>query len=549
MVILQFNKLIRNKWIWGAFALAISAFFAFDFLIADINDGGREERGASAGVLAGKPVDAAVFREIADDMRGFGRQRDWKRPQGEVNRDAWEMYAALEVVRENGVEAPVDEVQAVIRRNPAFQVNGAFNFDAYQRMLREYFSTSDVRFETAVARQLSVSHLDRELVGSATWGAPMELDQAVADMTDTFSVKVVRFSQSRKEADAVKLDDAALRKWYNANTNSLVLPERVRIRYVKFDASSTNVLARMSVSEDEMRDRYDATVDRYTSTDTNGVETVKKFEEVKGEIEKELRRIAAVQFFETNVNARAYAVKAAKGSSRLDEIAKEDSLRVETSQWFSADGTYIDGFMRRISQILPGAQGLAEAVAELDPTSEDLRYAVVSSDRAVWLIEKAETSPRHLPDFDEAKSGIRTRALRDAREDAFKAKVEAIIAKGAAAVAAAGSSSTNITFSVSGLKPNEFPDQMAISQAASKLYKGEMSPFVSVSAGHALVVICENRVAGDAATSMIYRSGVNRDISMLQLRHVAGGWRKWNLDRLGFETTEESSVEVSEEAE
>ena len=32
MVIQKFNKLIRNKWIWGVFAVAISAFFAFDFL-------------------------------------------------------------------------------------------------------------------------------------------------------------------------------------------------------------------------------------------------------------------------------------------------------------------------------------------------------------------------------------------------------------------------------------------------------------------------------------------------------------------------------------
>ena len=37
MVIQKFNKIIRNKWIWGAFAVAISAFFAFDFLIMKIN--------------------------------------------------------------------------------------------------------------------------------------------------------------------------------------------------------------------------------------------------------------------------------------------------------------------------------------------------------------------------------------------------------------------------------------------------------------------------------------------------------------------------------
>ena len=32
MVILQFNKLIRNKWVWGAFAVVVSAAFCFDDL-------------------------------------------------------------------------------------------------------------------------------------------------------------------------------------------------------------------------------------------------------------------------------------------------------------------------------------------------------------------------------------------------------------------------------------------------------------------------------------------------------------------------------------
>ena len=37
---------------------------------------------------------------------------------------------------------------------------------------------------------------------------------------------------------------------------------------------------------------------------------MKKFEDVKDQVEKELRQIAAVQFYETNLNFRAYGVKA-----------------------------------------------------------------------------------------------------------------------------------------------------------------------------------------------------------------------------------------------
>jgi len=552
MVIQQFNKLIRNKWIWGAFAVAISAFFAFDFLIADLSDRSSGEGvSGDAGLLAGEPVDAKVFSAMAEEIRGFGRQRDWRRNAGEVNRQAWENYAALTVAGRDGLEASDAEVQAMIRNDPSFQQNGGFSFALYQRLLRENSLTPE-RFEAYLKRRATLMRIGQAVLSSATWASPLELDQALSDMTDTFTVRVARFAQDKKAAEAVKVDDAALRKWYADNTNSLALPERVKIRLVKFDATNPMVLAKMSVTEDEMRDRYDVTVDRYTSTDTNGVEKVKKFEEVKAEIEKELRQIAAVLYFETNVNCRAYAKKAAKGASRLDEIAKEDGLKVETSDWFAVDGAYQDGFMKRASQICPGAQGFVEAVAELDPSSEDLRYAVVSSDKAVWLVEKKETSAKHVPTFEEAKDVIRPRALEDAKADAFKAQVEAVAAKGAKVVLAGKDVTTNIVFSVADLRQGagaSFENQMAVARAAMRLAKGEVSEFTLTGPGKAILVVCEDRVAGDAAKAMVLRSQVRDDLAMLQLRQIPEAWKTWNLERLGFEAGEMNSTEIVPEEE
>ena len=64
MVILQFNKLIRNKLVWGVFAIAISAFFAFDFLLDDIRGSDEGRPSGGAGLLAGKEVDAKVEGRI-----------------------------------------------------------------------------------------------------------------------------------------------------------------------------------------------------------------------------------------------------------------------------------------------------------------------------------------------------------------------------------------------------------------------------------------------------------------------------------------------------
>ena len=546
MVIHQFNKLIRNKWVWGVFAVAISAFFAFDFLLDDLQRDDRDSRTSDgAGKLAGESVDAKAFSAIAEEIRGIGRNRDWKTDQSEVNMQAWQNYAALQVAGKAGIEATDEEVMATIRRDPSFQSNGAFSFALYDRLLRENSMTPE-RFEASLKRRLTLMRIGRQVLGSAVWASPMELDQAVADMTDVFTVKVARFTQEKKDADAVTLDDAGLRKWYDENTNTLALAERQKIRFVKFDATDTNVLARMTVTENDMKDRYDATLDKYTTKGTNDVEVTKPFEEVKGEIEKELRRLAAVEFFETNLNVRAYAVKAAAGASRLDEIAKEDGLKVQTSDWFTTDGSWQEGFMKRPYQILTGARNFTEAVAELDPESEDLRYGVVTSDRAVWLIERAETSPAHLPTFDEAKEIIRPRALKAARADAFKASVEAIAKQGAAAVLATKDVSTNLVFTVSDLKPGEFPDQNAIARAASKLAKGEVSEFTLTGTGRGLLVVCEDRKNGDDAKAMILKGQIQNDISMLAANQLPESWRKWNLERLGFEAGEISSVEKTE---
>ena len=207
--------------------------------------------------------------------------------------------------------------------------------------------------------------------------------------------------------------------------------------------------------------------------------------------------------------------------------------------------------MKRTSQICPGAQGFAEAVAELDPQSEDLRYGIVTSERAVWLVEKAETSAKHVPTFEEAKDAIRPRALRDAKAEAFKASVEAIAKKGAKAVEAVKGVSTNITFTVSDLRNGgaSFENQMAVARAASKLQKGEVSEFTLTGTGRAILVICEDRVAGDAAKAMVLRSQIRDDLAMLQLRQVPESWKKWNLERIGFEPGEISSVEIVKEEE
>lgn len=561
MVIDKFNRLIRNKWVWGVFAIAISVFFAFDFLFTGRDDEGRSS--GSAGVLDGQDVSAATFRDLVDDVRGFGRQRDNARTSAEVNREAWQTAAALAVAKRLKMTATDNEVREAIRRDPSFQAEkgGGFNYQMYAMLLRENGFTEE-RFEAFLKRRLTLQKLSQVVLGSAAWVSPAELEGAINDVTDNFTVRVATFQH--KDAASVKLDDAGLEAYYKDNTNSVALPDLVTVKYVKFQADAPARLAQFKITDDEMHDHYDATSSRFETTvkGTNGVETTvtKKFEEVKPQLEKELQLIASLEAYRTNLLFRVYPQNAKPDdkSDRLVKIAGEEKAEVKTSPLFSMDGgKFVKGFMTRPATIAPGCSGFAAAVAELDPDSEDLRYGVVAGTNAVYLIERASFVKAHVPTFAEAKEHIRADALADARAKAFKAQVEktralvaAELAKGKpldAKMFGDANVTTSMTFSVSSIGYGAFPNSTYVAPATMKLSKGQLSDFVKTALPtQGLLVYVEKREPGDAAQAQMVRAQLRDELSRYAGMALASNWNKWNLDRMGF--TSSSSVSSVEEA-
>ncbi len=549
MVIQQFNRIIRNKWIWGVFAVAISAFFAFDFLLlsGDPNDGG-----ATSGELDGKDVPTSRFNSFAEDVRGFGRNRNSSLSNAEVNRAAWENLAAYSVAERLGVVASDEEVKQSLLRQFSGQ-GGGFDMATYERILRDNGLTPEL-FESAEKRRITLMKLRMMLMDASRFVSPMELDTAINDVTDKLTVRVVRFADKAKSAP--KLDDKALKGYYDENTNSIALPDCVTVRYVKYVADEPKRLAQFKITDDEMHDHYDANLNRFEVQTTNGVVT-RKFEEVKGMLEKELQLIASLEAYRTNLLFRAYPSDGAADLkvSRLDVIAKEDKAKVRTSPLFSLDGSkYVAGFMSRPAAFAPGVDGFSEAVAELDPESPDLRYGVVSSTNCVYLIERAKFVKAHVPSFEEAKAIIKADAEEDAKEKAFKASVDKVRALAAAELAKGkpftpkmfgdANVSTSITFTVSTMARGAFPDANYVAAPAMRLSKGQISDFVKGALpGQGLVVYLEDRVPGDAAEAQMVRSQIRDEMSQATAYSFVTEWNKWNLSRMNLKAGAGASME------
>jgi hypothetical protein len=381
----------------------------------------------------------------------------------------------------------------------------------------------------------------------------MGLDTAINDVTDKLTIRIASFKDSAKSAP--KLDDKQLKAYYDENTNSIALPDCVTVRYVKYQADAPARLKQFKITDDELHDHYDATLNRFETQTTNGVVT-KKFEEVKDILEKELQLIASLEAFRTNLLFRAYPADGADPKvSRLDVIAKEDKAKVRVSPPFALDGyRYVPGFMSRPSAFAPGVQGFVEAVAELDPESPDLRYGVVAGTNSVYLIERASFVKAHVPSFEKAKAIIRGDAVADARKKAFKASVEKVRALAAAELAKGkpfdaklfgnANVSTSITFTVSSMGRNAFADSMYASAPAMKLAPGQISEFVSTALpSQGILVYLEKRVPGDAAEAQMVRAQIRDELSQMNSFSFVSDWNKWNLSRMGLKAGAGASIE------
>ena len=603
MVILQFNKLIRNKWIWGAFAVVVCLAFCFDDFFRGSRDEEENTETKAWGSLGGEPVDGKLYAQCREDIE-FWLRYDRREAETDVNLQAWKLYAAQKAAEKNAIhvsDAGIADYAEQVLRNLGAQ--GPLTADEYTRLIVQRLGMPVSRFEAFCRRGLVAQivglegyppvgrrHDDesemqynyqykyrrafgfdtsRSVADATVWASPMEAMQYVYDETDTFTVRVAAFEQDKAERDAVKMSDDLLREWYAENDKSLALPDLYRIRYIAVDATKDADIAQRPVSEKEIQDYYDQNSYKYVKTDTYGtnvtdlasvtnvpnavvsknsngetvVKVTKPIEEVQDEIKKLLGQRKNVVYLRETLTGAAYAPLEGKAvTERLADIAaKYGNPKIATSGWFAKDDKFVEGFMVRASGIIPGAENLVPALKRLSLTSGDPldRFALVSSEKAVYVLELVETKPAHVPTVEECRGKVDARVLESARAKAFKAKVDAVVAKGTEAILATKGVSTNMTFTVAA--PNGVAQDVV--RAAVALGKGQVSDMIPDGEGKATVVVCMDRKPGLVQPSQPAQTGRGLEQGVLRYRQMSGtGWGDAYLARVGFVPGEQNAV-------
>jgi len=545
VVIHHFNRIIKNKWVWGVFAVLISMFFAFDFIF----DGRRDTRGSDgAGKLGGETVPTAKFDEVRADVLAemrfqYGREIPIKAPQ--LNREVWSRLAMLKVVDDLKLMAGDDEVREAISRS--FQdEKGVYSAARFQETCARVGWTPE-RFEAYIRRQISIGRV-RGAAESASWVSPLELSSGVRDATDKITVRVARFQH--KNAASVKLDDAALKAYYESHTNSLALPDLTAVRYVKVPADDAESLKKVAITDDDLHARYDETSDRYGTNE---------FEKVKAQVERELRLERAVEAACDALYARVCPDGAADdGVDRLAQLAKAEKLEVKTSRPFSISGEkFVPGFMVDAATVLPDCRDFVATVSDLDPAEPSARYRAIAGSNAVYVVGLATNlcTLARVPAYEEItnNASVRRDALADLKAQDFKKGVdkvrEAVLAglkktsKFDPKLFGDANVSTSITFvAQTAMRANAFPDARSVVPAAVRLAKGELSELVTTGLpGNGVVVYVEDRKPGDAAE--VAAAGQMREMMARgQSETAVRAWNEANMARLGIQPSDWASM-------
>ena len=511
MFIIKFNNMVKNKWLWGAFAVVVAvAFGASDILSAGPRRGGE----GALGTLGGKPLDPALHQTVGHLIRY--RNLLSGATDAPTAREQWKLAAALLRAREAGFSVSDAELAGIIREMPFLRGrDGAFSREAYENALRVFEFTPQM-FQEAVRADVALNQL-RHYVSRGPWAPPSVVEDRTLGRSDVFTLQAATLSNAFTAAAAEVAPEEA-RAFYDAHPELYRLPERRAVRYVAFPAVAYREKA--ALSEEELRAWYDDNESDYETADTNGVAVVRPFEEVRGEIADALAPLRQSEMAATDAGDFAdLFLDGGYGAAPAPDFAAAAAARgfgVVTTALFAADA----------APVTPDAASAfcADVFAlELGGDASMRTTGVVGEDGAkeFFVAELLEVSDAHVPPYGEIEDRVLAdakadKAARDFQDRVTKAQ-EALVrgleeGRAFAELAAENglAAGTNFIFSsrdaFGGAAPVEQPARVAA--AMMQLGAGDLCPAPIETPTGALFFQVLARAPGDASLAEGYRGQI-----------------------------------------
>lgn len=527
MLISKFHVLIRNKLLWGIFAVLVSVSMLGFFAPKP-----RGQRDVPAGkmLIYGEPVREAEYRTARFFLLDLGSRPG---PDTEAGRDELEQailrrMALLKYAAQQGLQVSDAEVARAIQADRSFanEQTGQFDRNRYMATLQRGMRITPETFESYMRQEM----LLRQLMSTAAatlWIPPADVDRELARYTDVLAFEVASMPLDQLIGE-LTLDDTAAASYYEANQEEFRVAEKRSVKLVQWniaDFIETNRVSDMSV-----QDFYDMNIGDYAIAATNDAPPAyKPLADVRSNIVAELARNTAA--YQARRTAAAFSELLAPNEYNepgvpFDEAAATNELPITTTPLFTQADTVAD---------IDADYSFNQTAFQLDPKSlEDYFSAPIVGTDHVYVIAYASSLPSAIPAFDEVKVAALEAATAAARATAIDEQGQALqerltkaVIAGKDFAEAAASAELTVTrhegisaYTASGEEFEEFPYVIG---SLLDLQTGELSDPITTDKSALLVYILK-RGPGDFATIESTRPAVKGELQRMRMRQHFAEW-------------------------
>ena len=276
-----------------------------------------------------------------------------------------------------------DQLRAFISEIPAFQENGKFSQSRYEQLLEiQNPRRTPVEFAEEVRRELVLAPLQEPIVtGSIVARSNVEHYLNLLDQQREVAVAPIDVGPFLKE---VKIDEAAVKQFYDGNQAAFQVPEEVKLDYVVLTPDALG--AQIAIDPADVKKQYDANLKTYGKPEERQASHI--LIAVKPDASAEDKAAAKKKADEVAAEAR-------KNPGQFAELAKKYSQDPGSSGqggdlgFFARDGSMVKPFEDAVFSMKPGEIA-----------------GPVQTDFGWHIIKLVSVHPAKVQSFDEVKAQI-----------------------------------------------------------------------------------------------------------------------------------------------
>jgi peptidyl-prolyl cis-trans isomerase D len=298
--------------------------------------------------------------------------------------------------QKNRLQTSDTSLHEFISRIPALQENGKFSMERYEAALRAQ-NTSIAQFEYKLRQDLTLQQLIGA-IGESAFVSETQADAMLKLQSEERQYGEFRIAPEQF-ADKVKIDEAALQKFYADHKSRFEVPEQVKAEYVVLSLDA--LLAQTSVSEAEVKAWFDGHQDRYAQPEERRASHILIV--AKGDAEKAAAKAKAEDVLK----------EVRKAPAKFGELAKQYSQDPGSAQKGGDLGFFARGMM---------VKPFEDTVFKL---KEGEISSVVESDFGYHVIKLTGIKPGKSRTLEEARPEIESELKQQAAARKFAEAAEA----------------------------------------------------------------------------------------------------------------------------